>query len=86
MMQHEVRTPADALAYITECNLATVSEMAMKKSRPKREFSRQVSIAQIAVDWMACFSIELTGRAKNVEEAGSVWTWAEHYMPELRHD
>jgi hypothetical protein len=35
MVKHQVRSAEQALAYITDCNLATVSHMAMCKSRKK---------------------------------------------------
>jgi len=83
MMKHTVRNPADALAYITCCNLATVCDMAMKKSRPKAEFKRQMQIAQTAIDWMQAMGVDFsTTRAKDVVVCGSVEKWAEKFMPE----
>ena len=35
MLKYNVRTPADALVYITDCNLATVESMAKKSKRRK---------------------------------------------------
>lgn len=82
MRKDQVRAPADALAYITDCTLATVSSMAGKKSRPKYEFERQMSIAQTAINWMVEFGIDVTGtRAEDVIAAGSVQKWAQNYMP-----
>lgn len=46
MRECDVRTPEMALAYITDCTLATVASMAMLKSRKKGEFERQINIAQ----------------------------------------
>lgn len=82
MLKHQVRTPADALAYITDCTLATVCDMAGKKSRPKHEFERQMSIAQTAITWMQEMKIDVSNtRAKDVIAAGSVQKWAEKYTP-----
>ena len=82
MFKHYVRTPADALAYITNCTLATVGEMAQKKSRTKYEFERQMSIAQTAIDWMVQFGIDVSNtRVEDVIAAGGVKEWAQKYMP-----
>lgn len=77
------RTPERALTYITDCNLATVSSMAMLKSRKKGEFDRQISIAQTACDWLRQMKIDIsTTRVEVVEEefGGCVRNWAESYM------
>ena len=59
MMKHLVRTPEQALLYLADCTLATVADMAMKKSKSKSEFQRQIAIAQSAVDWIKDFNIEV---------------------------
>ena len=81
MQKHQVRTPGQALAYITDCTLATVADMAMKKSRRKSEYSRQISIAQTAIDWMAEMGVDASGtRADEVRKhSGSVAKWANAY-------
>lgn len=85
MLKHQVRTPADALAYITDCTLATVCDMAGKKSRPKHEFERQMSIAQTAITWMQEMSVDVsTTRAADVIAAGGVREWAEKYTPNVK--
>ena len=58
-MKHLVRTPEQALLYLADCTLATVSDMAMKKSKSKHEFQRQIAIAQSAVDWIKYFNVEV---------------------------
>ncbi len=83
MHRFNVRTPADALAYITDCTLATVAWMAMKQRRPKHEFERQISIAQRAVTWMQQMGVDVSStRAEEVIKAGSVEKWVEQYLPE----
>ena len=80
MMLNKVQTPADALVYITDCTLATVVDMAMKKSRPRGEYERQKCIAQKAIDWMDAMGVDYSGsRATQVKEEGSVNLWAAHY-------
>jgi len=83
MREFEVQNTADALAYITDCNLATVWRMAMLKSRKRGDFERQISIAQKAVDWMYAYGIDMsTTRAKKVVDGfnRSVEKWAKQYM------
>lgn len=87
MMKYAVRTPADALAYLTDCTLATVCDMASKKRRPHFEFLRQMSIAQTGVTWMQEMGVDTsTTRAADVIAAGGVQKWAEQWMnrPEER--
>jgi hypothetical protein len=42
----------DMVQYLTECALATVDDLSMKKSRQKGEFKRQKAIAQTGIDWL----------------------------------
>lgn len=80
MNKRNVTTPADALAYITDCTLATVCDMALRKSRPKGEYRRQMAIAQKAIDWMDEMGVDYSGtRAVDVSHAGSVEQWAKGY-------
>ena len=43
----------DALAYMTECTLATVEDLASRSRPPKAELARQTSIAQTGLDWIS---------------------------------
>lgn len=52
MSKHRVTNSAGALAYIVDCTLATVSNLASKKSASKYELSRQIEIAQAGIDWV----------------------------------
>lgn len=79
-----VSTPGEALAYITDCKLATVCHMAMLKSRSKYEYARQISIAQKAIDWLRQFDIDgSTTRAAGIIKHydGSVEAWAKTFEP-----
>lgn len=77
MMKYQIRTTEQMLAYITDCTLATVCDMACKKSIPRNEFSRQIEIAQTAINWMVQAGIDTsTTRAEDVLEIGSVRDWA----------
>ena len=78
MRSYDVSTPGDALAYITDCNLATIESMAIKKSRPKYEYQRQIGIAQKAVNWMKQMGISMHGtRAEDI--TGTVAEWAAQF-------
>lgn len=80
MRKYEVKSPGDALIYLTDCQLATVASMAMKKTRPVNEYRRQQQIAQMAIDWMDNMGIDYTStRAQEVKKSGSVQTWATLY-------
>lgn len=80
MRKCDVRTPEQALAYITDCNLATVSHMAMLKSRGKHEYERQINIAQTAIDWMKVMGVSVVGtRSEEIIDKTSVKEWASKY-------
>lgn len=76
--------PGEALAYIADCTLATVCDMACKKSRRKHEYERQISIAQVAIDAMKRFGVSYSGtRAMEVDEHGSVQAWAKFWEQKM---
>lgn len=60
MNKHEVRDTGQALAYITDCTLATVCDLAGKKSKSKSEYARQISIAQTAINWGVQMGVDFT--------------------------
>lgn len=78
MLRSRVRSAQDALAFITDCNLATVVHMATLKSRPVGEYRRQISIAQLGIDWMETFGVEFeeNSRALEATRYGGVAQWA----------
>lgn len=75
----------DALAYLTECTLATVTDLKMKKSASKSETARQIRIAQIGVDWCNSEKVNTDAiHASRVTEVTSkynsrVESWAEQF-------
>lgn len=82
MSKYDVRDTGGALAYITDCTLATVCDLACKRSAPKSELSRQISIAQSAIDWMDQFGIDYSHtRAAEVKKIGKVAAWADQFRP-----
>lgn len=83
MRKELVRTPGEALAYLIDCTLATVSDLASKKSRGKYEFERQIAIAQQGIDWATSMGVDLsTTRGADVLKAGSVKLWAARFQPD----
>jgi len=89
MTQNTLRDDQDALAYMTECTLATVSHMAGLSRPQKSELSRQISIAQTSIDWVKSFvkpgmSIG-NGRVQEVIDSQiSVEEWAERRRAEAK--
>jgi len=84
MQKHLVRTPEDALLYLTDCHLATVSDLAMKRSRGKHEFERHIQIAQTSVDWIKSFRIEIPVHSRAYDVLSlpdqKVSSWVEKYL------
>lgn len=79
MRKCDVRTPEQALVYLVDCTLATVSSMAMKKSRPKGEYERQIRIARTGILWIKDMGIDCSGtRAEDIPD-GDVAAWAKQY-------
>jgi hypothetical protein len=84
MMRHQMRSAADIVAYITDCTLATVVDLRMKKSASKSETLRQISIAQTAIDTGRLYDVSFRGtRAQQVIDCYGcdVTAWAEQYKP-----
>ncbi len=83
MIASNVRTKSEALRYLADCQLATVSDMAMKKSRPKYDYIRHIQIAQKAVNWLRDFGIEPEKGERAFEVIndfkGIVSDWARKY-------
>lgn len=80
MRRDRVSNAGDALVYVIDCTLATVCDLATKKSRSQYEFARQKSIAQNSIDWAVRFGLDLTGtRATQVLEYGNVDKWANQF-------
>lgn len=77
------RTEHEAMRYLASCQLSTVSSMAMKKSRGKYEYERQISIAQSHVDFLKMFGVKVRvdSRAYKVLSYydGDVSKWVKQY-------
>jgi hypothetical protein len=78
-----IRNEKQALLYLADCNLATVSYLASKKSRKKGEYERHIEIAQKSVNFLKQFNldIEIDSRAYEVlsNEKQSVKQWAKKF-------
>lgn len=83
MLKSLVRTEKEALLYLCDCLLATVSDMAMKKSRKKYEYERHIEIAQTAVNWVKDFNQEISVDSRIYDvlstESQTVKEWAKKY-------
>lgn len=80
MRKCDVRTPEQALAYLTDCTLATVCDMAMQKRRAKGKYQRQILIAQTGCDWLFGMKVDYAGtRVEEVAQSGSVAEWAKQF-------
>lgn len=81
---HLVRDTNAALAYLTCCTLATVADLAGKKSASKSELARQQSMAQHGVDWLKNLAPEDSYKGTRVydvitEHGGSVEQWTQQW-------
>lgn len=79
MNPNRVKTPQQAVAFLTDAALATVESMARKGSTSLAgEFRRQVEIAQQGVNWMRSMNIDPgSTRVAQLERHGwSVASWA----------
>ena len=82
-MKPSIREPDIAMVnYLIDCTLATVDDLAMKKSRSKSEFARQKAIAQCGIDWVIAKGEKPTGRAADVvnKHNGSVNDYAQEIV------
>lgn len=81
--EHTVHDQNDALLYMANCQLATVAEMALKKTRAKHEYGRQTDIAQLLVNWIQEFHIEVDSGNRVADvlalPSKSVKEWASKY-------
>lgn len=79
LTKNRVQTSDQALSYLAECILATVSSMALLKRKNKSEYARQIAMAQTAVNWVVDFGGPISGRVADVLNAGSVEKWVKQY-------
>lgn len=80
MRKCDVRTPEQALVYLTDCCLATVGHMATLKSRSKNEYHRQINIAQFACDCIRDMKIDPAGtRAEDIVGRRTVLEWTKPF-------
>lgn len=76
----QIDNAGDALAYMVDCTLATVDDMALRARPPVHEYARQRLIAQTGVDAMQRFGVPTKGtRADDVvaEHGGCVDRYAQ---------
>jgi hypothetical protein len=85
-MSKQILNTTDLSSYLIECTLATIGEMAGKKSRSKSEYTRQINIAQKGIDTWRGLKIPVSEclpehpRTKKILETGiSVAEWAKTF-------
>lgn len=79
MRLENVTTASDALIYLSECNLATVEGLSLKKSKLKTSYARHIEIAQISIDFLSKIGINAdSSRVSDVKKAGSVQKLADN--------
>lgn len=72
MNRWDIKTLEDAFVYLADCQLATVVDLAMKKSKSKSEYERQILIAQIFCDYIKEFKLKDEGnRFEKVQALGN---------------
>ena len=83
MQKNLVRNEQQALLYLTDCLLATVSNMSIQKSRKKYEYERHIQIAQTAVEWVDHFVVNIQSNSRVHEvlncQTRTVKEWASKY-------
>jgi hypothetical protein len=57
MNHSKIKTESDAIIYLTECTLATVESIAMRKNYPVGERKSHISLAQKAINIVKWFGI-----------------------------
>lgn len=76
-----VKTPEEALAFLTERNLSTVKIMTLRRFVSKQDVSRQIQIAQEGINWIISMGISssVTPRVKTIisDFNGSVQQWVD---------
>lgn len=58
----EIRTASDALAYLTECSLATVEHLSLLRKPPAKAYRSAVGLAQFGVD--KCRELDTLGAGR----------------------
>lgn len=83
MRKENIRNSEQLVAYLMDCNLATVCGMASLKSSKKGELKRQILIAQHGIDKMNILNIHHHDtRVEDVRACeSSVEKWAEQFKP-----
>lgn len=87
--RYMVKSLDDMIDYLVNCTLATVASMALTKSRVKREYQKQMDMAQKSVDWIKHLWVNY--KAKRIcdvikQHDGSVASWVSEYDVLKAHD
>lgn len=78
MRYDDIRSLNDAFTYFLDCQLATVEELAIKKSKSKHDYKRHIEIAQKMINNAKEYGVNVKHtRAENIINDGlTVEQWA----------
>lgn len=79
LYEHNLQNTEECLIWLMDCTLATVEDLAMRKSPPKGEFHRQIMMAQVTLNMLRqeYKDVSATRAAKIISEFNSsVQSWA----------
>lgn len=67
MLKRDIKNLEDAFIYLSDCQFATMEDLFFKKSTPKCEMDRQISISMTFVEYAKAFNISLNGNTRMEE-------------------
>jgi hypothetical protein len=76
----------EALAYLVECTLTTVSKLAIRKEPPKGELSRQCNIAAVGLHVLVCACAHLEQGLSKTQELAERLRVIPHATPKDAYD
>jgi len=82
--EHNIRSVDDAFLYYTDCELATLIDMAMKKSKPKNEYIRHKAIAKGMIEIIIGHKLDYKDRGTRIDKViacGGIDNYVKEYEP-----
>jgi len=77
-----VHNDHEAIAFLVECTMATISGLLLKSKPPRGELERQISIAETGMAWIGKDYEGGCGRVEKARRLGGVRQWAQEFKPE----
>lgn len=82
-----IKNSSEALLWLTDCTLASVAGLVTRKSASKYETTRQISMAQTAINWIMRDGLELPQHSRITDVirdyGASVQDWADAVKSEV---